>query len=103
MNVNISIAPTKEMQAYAAFASLGDDVYHEPSTIALERHIAKITGKQAGLFMPTGTMSNQVALRCHLVQPPHSGELLLQVYYPKFSSQSSQSSVMSGPTYTGRC
>jgi len=65
-------APTKEMQAYAALASLGDDVYREPSTIALERHIAKITGKEAALFVPTGTMSNQIALRCHLVQPPHS-------------------------------
>jgi len=65
-------APTKEMQAYAAFASLGDDVYHEPSTVALEKHIAKITGKEAGLFMPSGTMSNQIALRCHLIQPPHS-------------------------------
>jgi len=60
------------MQAYAAFASLGDDVYHEPSTVALERHIAKITGKEAGIFMATGTMSNQIALRCHLIQPPHS-------------------------------
>ena len=74
-------APTKEMQAYAAFASLGDDVYHEPSTVALERHIAKITGKEAGLFMPTGTMSNQIALRCHLIQPPHSGRQFLPPFF----------------------
>lgn len=62
------------MQAYAALASLGDDVYHEPATAALEQHIAKITGKEAALFVPTGTMSNQIALRCHLVHPPHSGK-----------------------------
>ncbi|KAG1825612.1 pyridoxal phosphate-dependent transferase [Suillus subaureus] len=64
--------PTKEMNAYALRASLGDDVYFEPSTALLESHIAKITGKEAGLFLPTGTMSNQVALRTHLQQPPYS-------------------------------
>ena len=60
------------MFAYASQASLGDDVYFEPSTVALETHIARITGKEAGLFLPTGTMSNQIALRTHLAQPPYS-------------------------------
>lgn len=64
--------PTKEMYQYASLASLGDDVYHEPSTIALEAHMAKITGKEAALFVPSGTMSNQLALRTHLKQPPYS-------------------------------
>ncbi|KAJ8084274.1 hypothetical protein PM082_003042 [Marasmius tenuissimus] len=64
--------PTKEMYAYATLASLGDDVYHEPTTNALEAHVAKITGKEAGLFMPSGTASNQIALRAHLNQPPYS-------------------------------
>ncbi|KAH9947653.1 pyridoxal phosphate-dependent transferase [Amylocystis lapponica] len=64
--------PTKEMYAYAARASLGDDVYSEPSTQALEAHMAKITGKEAALFVPSGTMSNQLALRTHLQQPPYS-------------------------------
>ncbi|KAF8446257.1 pyridoxal phosphate-dependent transferase [Boletus edulis BED1] len=64
--------PTKEMNEYGLRASLGDDVYFDESTAVLEAHIAKITGKEAGLFLPTGTMSNQVALRTHLQQPPHS-------------------------------
>ncbi|KAJ3771541.1 pyridoxal phosphate-dependent transferase [Lentinula raphanica] len=64
--------PTKEMYSYALLASLGDDVYHEPSTAALEAHVAKITGKEAGLFMPSGTMSNQIGLRTHLMQPPYT-------------------------------
>ncbi|KAJ3793621.1 pyridoxal phosphate-dependent transferase [Lentinula aff. detonsa] len=72
--------PTKEMYSYALLASLGDDVYHEPSTAqyakqaysALEAHIANITGKEAGLFMPSGTMSNQIGLRTHLMQPPYT-------------------------------
>ncbi|KAG9314643.1 pyridoxal phosphate-dependent transferase [Chiua virens] len=64
--------PTKAMSDYALRASLGDDVFSDESTAALEVHIAKITGKEAGLFFPSGTMSNQVALRTHLQQPPHS-------------------------------
>ncbi|ESK98441.1 threonine aldolase [Moniliophthora roreri MCA 2997] len=64
--------PTKEMYAYATLSSLGDDVYHDPTTFALEAHIAKITGKEAGLFMPSGTASNQISIRTHLKQPPYT-------------------------------
>ncbi|OAX39431.1 hypothetical protein K503DRAFT_799677 [Rhizopogon vinicolor AM-OR11-026] len=64
--------PTKEMFAYAMRTSLGDDVYSEPSTIALEAHIAKLTGKEAALFVSSGTMGNQLAIRSHLQQPPNS-------------------------------
>ncbi|TFK23113.1 threonine aldolase [Coprinopsis marcescibilis] len=64
--------PTEDMYAYAVQATLGDDVYHEPSTASLEGHIAKITGKEAALFVPSGTASNQIALRTHLLQPPYS-------------------------------
>lgn len=64
--------PTEEMLAYASLATLGDDVYFEPSTAALEAHVAKLTGKEAGLFVPSGTASNQIALRTHLKQPPYS-------------------------------
>ncbi|KAJ7630715.1 pyridoxal phosphate-dependent transferase [Roridomyces roridus] len=64
--------PTHEMYEYATLATLGDDVYFEPSTKALEDHMAKITGKEAALFVPSGTASNQIALRTHLIQPPYS-------------------------------
>lgn len=65
-------APTKDMYAYAVLASVGDDVYHDPSTKALEAHMAQLTGKEAALFVPSGTMSNQLALRTHLQQPPYA-------------------------------
>ncbi|KAG5648180.1 hypothetical protein DXG03_006135 [Asterophora parasitica] len=65
-------APTPEMYTYATLATIGDDVYHDASTIALEAHMAQLTGKEAALFMPTGTASNQLALRTHLRQPPYS-------------------------------
>ena len=60
------------MYEYATQASLGDDVYGERCTQALEAHMAKITGKEAACFMASGTMSNQIALRTHLKQPPYS-------------------------------
>ncbi|KAJ7275266.1 pyridoxal phosphate-dependent transferase [Mycena haematopus] len=69
--------PTKEMYEYATLSTIGDDVYFEPSTKALEAHIAQLTGKEATiphswLFMASGTASNQIALRTHLLQPPYS-------------------------------
>ena len=60
------------MYEYAVQASLGDDVYHEPNTAALEVHMARLFGKEAALFVPSGTMSNQLAMRTHLKQPPYS-------------------------------
>ncbi|KAI6133329.1 pyridoxal phosphate-dependent transferase [Pisolithus croceorrhizus] len=64
--------PTKEMYEYATKASLGDAVFHDPSTQALETHIAQLTGKEAALLVASGTMSNQLAIRTHLRQPPFS-------------------------------
>lgn len=64
--------PTEQMFDYAKQASLGDDVYIEPSTKALEEHIAKLAGKEQGLLVPSGTASNQLALRSHLMQPPYT-------------------------------
>ncbi|KAI0252610.1 threonine aldolase [Lactifluus subvellereus] len=64
--------PSKEMYEYAVHASLGDDVHHDPHTAALEAHMAQLFGKEAALFVPSGTMSNQLAVRTHLKQPPYS-------------------------------
>ncbi|KAG2057129.1 hypothetical protein BDR06DRAFT_995217 [Suillus hirtellus] len=76
--------PTKEMFAYAVQTSLGDDVYNEPSTIALEAHIAKLTGKEAALFVSSGTMGNQLAIRTHLQQPPNSIICDIRAHINKF-------------------
>ena len=65
--------PTPEMLAAVQACTLRDDVFGEDeSTISLEAHVAKLAGKEAGLFVLSGTMGNQVALRAHLKQPPHS-------------------------------
>lgn len=65
--------PTPKMIEAAFQASVGDAVYNEDiDTIKLEKHIATLTGKEAGLFCVSGTLSNQIALRTHLYQPPYS-------------------------------
>ncbi len=57
------------MRAAMAAAEVGDDVYGEDPTInLLERRAAEIFGREAALFVPTGTMGNQIALRL-LTQP----------------------------------
>lgn len=54
-------------------SSLGDAVYNEDnSTKLLEEKVARLTGKDAGLFCVSGTMLNQIALRTNLFQPPHA-------------------------------
>jgi threonine aldolase len=56
--------PTPEMRAAMAAAEVGDDVYGEDPTVnLLEKRAAAMFGREAGLFVPTGTMGNQIAIR----------------------------------------
>ncbi len=58
--------PTPAMKAAMMDAPLGDDVFgDDPSVNALEAHVASMLGKEAALFMPTGTQSNLCALMSH--------------------------------------
>jgi threonine aldolase len=58
--------PTPAMRAAIAAAEVGDDVYGEDPTVTLlERRTAALLGKEAALFVPSGTMANQIALRSH--------------------------------------
>lgn len=55
--------PTDAMRAVMAAAPVGDDQYGEdPSTNRLQARVAELLGKEAALWLPSGTMSNQVAL-----------------------------------------
>ncbi len=58
--------PTKAMRDVMAIAPVGDDVYGEDPTVRrLEERMAEILGKEAGLFIASGTMGNLVALLAH--------------------------------------
>src|SRR5689334_20462890 len=61
--------PTPAMREAIAHAEVGDDVFgDDPTVIALERRVASLAGKPAALFVPSGTMGNQLAVHC-LTQP----------------------------------
>lgn len=56
--------PTADMRAVMAAAEVGDDCYgDDPSVRALEEAVAERLGKPAAVFLPSGTMSNQIAIR----------------------------------------
>lgn len=58
--------PTPEMRRAMAEAEVGDDVYGEDPTVnRLEEAAAKAAGKEAALFVPTGTMGNTIAIKLH--------------------------------------
>jgi len=58
--------PSREMLECAMTAQTGDDVMGEdPTVLKLEEYAAQICGKEAALYVPTGTMSNLVALLAH--------------------------------------
>ena len=66
--------PTKAMREAMMAAPLGDDVLgDEPTVQALEAKVAALLGKEAAVFVPSGTMANQLAIRCHTT---HGDEII---------------------------
>src|SRR3981081_2820439 len=58
--------PTPAMRETMASAEVGDDVYSEDPTInRLEKEAAEVFEREASIFVPTGTMGNQIAIRVH--------------------------------------
>lgn len=66
--------PTADMRAAMAAAEVGDDVFgDDPTVIALEERAASLLGKEAGLFVASGTMGNLVSVMAHV---PRGGEII---------------------------
>ena len=66
--------PTPEMRRAMAEAEVGDDVFEDdPTVIALEERAAALLGKEAGLFVASGTMGNLVSVMAHV---PRGGEII---------------------------
>jgi threonine aldolase len=58
--------PSGKMRAAMAQAEVGDDIYREDPTVnRLEARAAEVFGKEAALFVPTGTMGNTIAIKLH--------------------------------------
>ena len=68
--------PTAAMRAAMAAAEVGDEQRgQDPTTRELERRVADMLGHEAAVFLPSGTMCNEIALRVHI--RPGGDELLL--------------------------
>src|ERR1700690_2751972 len=68
--------PSPAMRRAMAEAEVGDDVYREDPTVnRLEQRAAQIFGREAGLFVPSGTMGNTIGIKVH---PPHGQEVICE-------------------------
>ena len=68
--------PTHGMRAAIAAAEVGDEQRgRDPTTIALEQRVADLLGHEAAVFLPSGTMCNEIALRLHI--RPGGDELIV--------------------------
>jgi threonine aldolase len=68
--------PSEDMRRAIATADVGDEQRgQDPTTRQLEERVAELLGQEAGLFLPSGTMCNQIALRLHA--RPGGDELIL--------------------------
>ena len=91
--------PTEEMRVAMATAQVGDDVYGEDPTVnRLQERAAGIIGKEAALFVPSGTMGNQIAIRLH-TRPGQEviTEAASHVYNYELAAMSALSGVMARP------
>ena len=88
--------PTPAMREAMARAEVGDDVFGDDPTVkALESRTAELLGKEAALFVPSGTMANQLAIRSH-TEP--GDEILVEanahIYYYEGGAPAAMSGVM---------
>lgn len=86
--------PTEEMREAMMRAEVGDDVYLEDPTVNhLQELAAEMLGKEAALFVPSGTMGNQVCLRLH-TQPGQ--EVIMEERCHMFNAEMAAMAVVSG-------
>ena len=76
LNSDTQTRPTPEMRRAIAAAEVGDEQRRlDPTTRALEERVAELLGHEAGVFLPSGSMCNQIALLVHI--RPGGDELLI--------------------------
>ncbi|MBK9313964.1 MAG: aminotransferase class I/II-fold pyridoxal phosphate-dependent enzyme [Acidobacteria bacterium] len=88
--------PTERMRRAMAEAEVGDDVYMEdPTVLRLQERAAELTGKEAALFVPSGTMGNQICIKLH--SRPGT-EVVLEERSHIFNYEMGASALISGVT-----
>jgi threonine aldolase len=88
--------PTAGMRAAMAAAEVGDDVFGDDPTVnKLEERVAHLLGKEAALYVPSGTMSNQIAVHVH-TQP--GDELICDVNCHIYNYEAGGPAILSGVT-----
>ena len=86
--------PTPGMRKAMAEAEVGDDVYGEDPTInALQEKVAKILGKERAVFVPSGTMANQLSIKAQ-TQP--GDEVILEASSHAYNFEGGAGAVLSG-------
>jgi threonine aldolase len=86
--------PTPAMRKAMAEAEVGDDVYGEDPTMnLLQEKIGKILGKEASIFVPSGTMANQLAIKSH-TQP--GDEVIIEAASHSYNFEGGASAALSG-------
>ena len=86
--------PTPAMRAAMAQAPVGDDVFgDDPTILALEARAAQLLGKEAALFVPSGTMGNLVSLMAHV---PRGGEIIAPAEAHVFNDEAANYAVVAG-------
>lgn len=89
--------PTPAMRKAMFEAEVGDDVFGEDPTVnALQEKVAQILGKEAALFVPTGTMANQISIRSH-TQP--GDEVVIEASGHAFNSESAAGAALAGVSF----
>ena len=85
--------PTPAMRKAIAEAEVGDDVFGEDPTVnALQEKVAKILGKEASIFVASGTMANQLAIKSH-TQP--GDEVIIEATSHPYNFEGGASAVLS--------
>ena len=86
--------PTDAMRAAMAAAPVGDDVFgDDPTILALEARATALLGKEAALFVPSGTMGNLVSLMAHV---PRGGEIIAPAEAHVFNDEAANYAVVAG-------
>ena len=77
--------PSPAMRRAMAEAEVGDDVFAEDPTVRkLEETVAELLGKEAALYVPTGSMANQISVRVHA---PAATEVVLEARAHIFNNE----------------